>query len=98
MRPGRTRTLRGASIQGHAAVAAWNRLQSEPASLAALEVWREVPDHQPASIYRLEFRNGGPASVYAKHGDAASCRVERTCYEELVPQLALSSPTFFGAV
>jgi len=98
MRPGRTRTLRGAAIQGHPALAAWNRLQSTPAELAALEIWREVPDHQPASIYRLEFRDGGPASVYAKRGDAKSCQVERTCYEELVPRLALSSPTFFGAV
>lgn len=98
MRPRRSRTLRGAAIQGHAAVTAWNRLQATPAAPGALEIWREVPNHQPASIYRLEFRNGGPASVYAKRCDAASCAVERTCYQELVPRLSLSSPTFFGAV
>jgi thiamine kinase-like enzyme len=98
MRPGRSRTLRSATIQGHAAVAAWNRLQATPATLAALEIWRELPSHQPASIYRLEFRGGGPGSVYAKRSETASCRVERTCYEELVPRLPLSSPTFFGAL
>jgi len=98
MRPGHTRTMRGAAIQGHAALAAWNRLQATPAALASLQVWRELPTHQPASLYKLEFSNGGPGSVYAKRCDAASCRVERSCYEELVPRLALSSPTFFGAV
>ena len=98
MPPRRPRTLRGAAIQRHAAVAAWNRLQTTPAVLEELEVWREVPNHQPASIYRLQFRDGGPASVYAKRCDAASCEVERTCYEELVPRLALSSPTFFGSL
>jgi len=98
MRPRRSRTLRGAAIQGHAAVAAWNRLPATPAAPSALEVWREVPNHHPASIYRLEFLNGGPHSVYAKRCNAASCEVERACYEELVPRLALSSPTYFGAV
>ena len=92
------RVLRGASVRAHAALAAWNRLQSTQANLALLEVWREMPSHQPASVYRLALENDGPMSVFAKHADAASCRVERMCYEEVVPRLALSSPTYFGAV
>jgi hypothetical protein len=82
----------------HAAVAAWDRLQATPAALVMLEIWRETPTHQPASVYRLELGNGGQASVYAKRCDAASCRVERTCYEEVVPRLALSSPAYYGAI
>jgi hypothetical protein len=66
--------------------------------LSKLEVWRETATHQPASVYRLELEHGGPASVYAKRCDAASCHVERTCYEDVVPRLALSSPTYFGSI
>ena len=85
-------------MHAHAAVAAWNRLQASPAALAMLEIWRETPAHQPASVYRLELLNGGPMSVYAKRCDAASSRVERTCYENVVPELALSSPTYYGSL
>jgi hypothetical protein len=90
--------LRDASIHGHPALAAWNRLQAPPAVLSTLEVWREFSEPHPASIYRLEFENGGPASVFAKRCDAASSRVERMCYEEIVPHLELSSPTYYGSV
>jgi len=94
----RHEVLRGASVQQHAAPAAWNRLQVTPAQVSTLEIWRQRPGHQPASIYRLEFESGGPASVFAKRCDAASAQVERTCYEELVPRLLLSSPTYFGSI
>jgi len=85
-------------MHSHPATAAWNRLQASAAALAMLEIWRETPAHQPASVYRLELRNGGPISVYAKRCDATSSRVERTCYEEVVPELALSSPTYYGSI
>jgi aminoglycoside phosphotransferase (APT) family kinase protein len=94
----RPRALRGASIHRHAALAAWNRLHFPPAAISTLEIWRETPAHQPASVYRLQLENGGPASVFAKRCDAASCEVERMCYEEIVPRLALSSPTYYGSV
>jgi hypothetical protein len=89
--------LRDASIRQHPALAAWNRLQSTPAEITALEIWRESPGHHPASVYRLELRDSGPASVFAKRCEAASCAVERTCYEEVVPHLMLSSPAYFGS-
>ena len=89
--------LRGASIHGHPALAAWNRVQA-PAALSTLEIWREFAELHPASIYRLEFENGGPPSVFAKRCDAASSEVERRCYEEVVPGLELSSPTYYGSV
>ena len=93
----RPRALRGASLQRHAALAAWNRLQATPAAISKLEIWRETARHQPASVYRLELKNG-PPSVFAKRCDAASCEVERMCYEEIVPRLALSSPAYYGSV
>jgi len=36
--------------------------------------------------------------VFAKRCDAASGAVERTCYEELVPGLEMSSPTYYGSL
>jgi hypothetical protein len=90
--------LRDASIHGHPALAAWNRAQAPPAALSRLEIWREFAKPHPASIYRLEFENGGPSSVFAKRCDAVSCQVERSCYEEVVPRLELSSPTYYGSV
>ena len=96
VRSGRHLVLRGPAAHRHPALAAWNRLQSTPAELSTLEIWRENATHHPASIYRLEFQDGGPGSVFAKRCEAASCEVERICYEDIVPPLALSSPTYFG--
>ena len=97
VRGGRHRLLHGASILNHPVLAAWNRLQSTPAEISTLEVWRESPRHHPASVYLLEFKSGGPGSVFAKRCERASGQVERFCYEEVVPRLALSSPAYFGS-
>jgi hypothetical protein len=65
--------------------------------VSAIEVWRETPSHQPASVYRLVFPAGKPA-VFAKRCDSASGMVERSCYEEILPEIGVSSPGYFGSL
>jgi hypothetical protein len=94
----RPRQICGASVHDHPAVAAWSRLQAVACGVRALEVWRETTRHEPASVYRLELSGGGSTSVFAKRCDAASGAVERACYEDIVPQLDLSSPVYYGSL
>jgi hypothetical protein len=65
--------------------------------VTAIEVWRETATHQPASVYRLVFPAGEPA-VFAKHCDSVSGAVERSCYEEILPKVGVSSPAYFGSL
>ena len=98
MSPRCHREIRDAEMREHPVHAAWDRLEAPPAGISAIEIWRETPGHQPASVYRLALRNGRALPVFAKRCDAASGSVERLCYEEIVPRLGLSSPAYLGSV
>jgi aminoglycoside phosphotransferase (APT) family kinase protein len=87
-----------ADLRAHPVHAAWERLRMAPCPIAAIEVWREMPTHQPASIYRLRLRNDEPFPVFAKRCDAVSGAVERMCYEDIVPRLGMASPIYLGSV
>jgi hypothetical protein len=88
----------GAEMRAHAVHAAWERLRTAPGPITAVEVWREMPTHQPASVYRLRLRNDEPFAVFAKRCDVVSGAVEKLCYEEIVPRLGLASPIYLGSV
>jgi phosphotransferase family enzyme len=85
-------------MRAHPVHAAWDRLRTAPAPIVRVELWRENARHQPASLYRLHLRNGEPYPVFAKRCDSASGAVERLCYEEIVPRLGVTSPTYLGSV
>jgi hypothetical protein len=98
MSPRCHRELIGAEMREHPVHAAWDRLRTAPAAIAHVELWRENAGHQPASLYRLHLRNDEPFPVFAKRCDATSGNVERICYEEIVPRLGVTSPTYLGSV
>jgi aminoglycoside phosphotransferase (APT) family kinase protein len=105
--PGRTAAvtrrpliMRGPTIDRHPALEAWNRRGSTRNTLATLEVWRNIKNLQgyKSVVYRLVFRDGGPPAVFAKHCAAGRGNVERLFYEEILPDLGVSSPAYYGSL
>ena len=105
--PGRTAAvtrspliMRGPTIDRHPALEAWNRRRSTRDTLATLEVWRKIKHLQgyKSLVYRLVFRDGGPPAVFAKHCAAGRGNVERLFYEEILPDLGVSSPAYYGSL
>lgn len=93
----RTRTpleLEGSAIEGHPALRVWRGLPAIRREPIAIEVWREK---RPTSIYRLLFADG-EAAVFAKHCDAQSGDIQRTCHEDILPRLPVTSPLFHGSL
>ncbi len=86
------------AIEAHPALRAWDRLDRRRLKPVAVEVWRELPMNQPASIYRLLFRDGRTAAVFAKHSEGRFGAIERVCYEALLPHIRVSSPAFYGSL
>ena len=85
------------AIETHAALRAWGRLGGGREKPVKVEVWRELPTLDPASVYRLVFAGGTPA-VFAKHSDRRFGAVERTCYEAILPRVGVPSPVCHGAL
>ena len=85
------------AIETHPAFLAWSRLDRKGRTPVRVEVWAERPSNQPASVYRLVFEGGMPA-VFAKHSDPRFGRVERLCYEAILPHIRVSAPVFYGSV
>jgi len=88
------------TIDQHPALEAWNRRGSTRDKLATLEVWRDIKNlHGYKSlVYRLVFRNGGRPAVFAKHCQAGGGNEERLFYEEILPDLGVSSPAYYGSL
>jgi hypothetical protein len=96
--------IRGPTIERHPALEAWNRRQSTRDTLVTLEVWRGMERKNrhkreyKNSVYRLVFRDGGPPAVFAKRCRAAAGNVERLIYEEILPDLGVTSPAYYGSL
>jgi hypothetical protein len=86
------------AVADHPASRAWGRLDDRGRPPRQVEVWREQPTNQPASIYRLVFGDGGMPPVFAKHSDPRFGSVERACYETIVPRVGVTSHRFHGAL
>src|SRR5262245_12459826 len=88
------------TIDQHPALEAWNRRESTRDKLATLEVWRNIKNLQgyKSLVYRLVFREGGRPAVFAKHCQAGRGNVERLFYEEILPDLGVSSPAYYGSL
>jgi len=85
------------AIETHAALRAWGRLGGAREKPVKVEVWRELPTLDPASVYRLVFPGATPP-VFAKHADRRFGAVERTCYEAILPRIRVPSPTCHGSL
>jgi aminoglycoside phosphotransferase (APT) family kinase protein len=92
--------IRDPTIDRHPALEAWNTRRSTRDMLATLEEWRERAHKNSGknSIYRLVFRDGGQPAVIAKHCEAGRGNVERLFYEEILPDLGVSSPAYYGSL
>ena len=86
------------AIEGHAALRAWSRLGGTRRTPVQVEVWRELPTNQPASVYRLVFADAATPAVFAKHSERRFGAVERMCYETILPRVGVSSPVYHGSL
>jgi len=76
----------------HPAVVAWRRLWPELVPVSVEEL-RERPS---SAIYALAGLGPRGSAVIAKRSRAARAMVERTIYEEVLPDLPVSVPRFYG--
>lgn len=81
------------NLPEHPAVIAWRELQPERVVPRSIEVLKR---HQKSEIYRLEDVGEGGAAVIAKSCLRASAAIERTIYEEVLPNLPVTTPHYYG--
>jgi Ser/Thr protein kinase RdoA (MazF antagonist) len=79
----------------HPAARAWNRLYSKSVEPNFIEFLYEA---EKSSVYRLNGVGPGGTAVIAKICTAQSAQVEQIIYKEILPQLPISSLTFYGCV
>jgi hypothetical protein len=80
----------------HPALSAWRQLRperEEPTQLEALEA-----ENQATAIYRLTPAREEDLRVIAKRSRQSTARVERTIYEEILPELPLPMLQYLGFV
>jgi hypothetical protein len=83
----------------HPAVQAWLRVCPKAREPNSLEILQEVKKGNSQScVYRLDGVGHGGAPVIAKRCTAQYAHVERSIYEEILPQLPISSLTYYGCV
>jgi hypothetical protein len=88
----------GPGIDAHPALRAWERVDRRRIQPVSVEVWRELPANQPASVYRLVFREGAMPAVFAKHSEHRFGAIERVCHEAILPRVRVSSPAYYGSL
>jgi len=66
------------SLEAHPARRAWGRIHGGRPAPVRVEVWREMPRHRPASVYRLVFADDETPAVFAKHSERRFGAVEWT--------------------
>jgi hypothetical protein len=79
----------------HPAVRAWCRLRPGAAGAGPVE---DLTKKRKTAIFRLTGAGPGGTAVIAKRCRQATVRVERTVYEEVLPQLPMTAPRLYGAV
>lgn len=87
------RPVSGSTLQDHPAVVAWRRLRPE----------RSVPDvveglraSAISEVYRLVGVGHGDTAVIAKRSPLPEAMIERSVYEEVLPDVPVSSLHFYG--
>jgi hypothetical protein len=80
----------------HPAVRAWVELRPEPTWPAQLEVLKE--ESYGTAVYRLGRVGNGGSAVIAKRCWQSTALIERTIYEEILPDLPFRVLHYYGAV
>ena len=78
----------------HPAVRAWSDLAATSVEPESVQILRE---RSKASVYRLRGVGADGGSIIAKRSRAREAALERTVYAELLPQLRVSSPRYYGS-
>jgi hypothetical protein len=80
----------------HPAISAWRELRPERVEPERLEVLKA--ENQATTIYRLTKVGEARSTVIAKRCPQSTARVERTIYEEILPDLPLPMLQYYGFV
>ena len=84
-----------AGVSCHPAVQAWNRLNTEPSELGEISLLKK---RFKSTIYRIESLGARGSSVVAKCCRKEVAAHERLIYEEILPDLPVSTPRYYGFV
>jgi hypothetical protein len=85
----------GSGETEHPAMQAWSQLYSKRSKPNFIEL---LSEGRKSCVYRLDGVGPGGTAVIAKRSRAGEARVEQTIYEEVLPDLPISSLTFYGVV
>ncbi len=99
MRKYETGTVLTDNLSNHPAVMAWNQLRDErsrPAAVHVLKERRKGKKRKPA-VYRLDGVGPSGDGVIAKRSWRASAAIERTIYEQVLPNVPLPSLDYYGS-
>jgi hypothetical protein len=80
-------------LRAHPAVTAWSELQKDWVEPECIHILRES---EPSSIYRLFAAGPAGSDVIAKRCQSATALIERTIYEEVLPNLPVTAPRYYG--
>jgi hypothetical protein len=78
------------------AISAWHRLR--PASVAPHTFELPAEENRETTVYRLVHDGQHDSAVIAKRCRQDTARIERTIYEEILPNLPLASVEYYGSV
>lgn len=96
MKERRVRAVLTEGLREHPAVKAWVAATSLDACPDRIRVFRERPPPRGA-VYSLDGLGVGGGAVIAKRSRATTIVIERTIYGEVLPQLRLTAPHFYGS-
>jgi Phosphotransferase enzyme family len=85
----------GSGETEHPAMQAWSQLYSKRSKRNFIEL---LSEGRKSCVYRLDGVGPGGTAVIAKRSMAREAHVEQTIYEEVLPDLPISSLTFYGVV
>ena len=85
----------GSGETEHPVMRAWSQLYSKRSKSNFIEL---LSERRKSCVYRLDGVGPGGIAVIAKRSRAGEAHVEQTIYEEVLPDLPISSLTFYGVV
>ncbi len=85
----------GSGDTEHPAVQAWRQLYPKWEQPHSVEL---VSENRKSCVYKLAGIGPGGATVIAKRCRPGEAQVEQTIYQEILPNLPISSLTFYGVV
>lgn len=82
------------NLASHAAVVAWREIVPDAPEPKRIEVlWRR----HKSTTYRLVGVTPDGGTIVAQHSQTVKAQVEQTVYEQILPQLPISVPRYYGS-